>query len=846
MKRIFLFLVSILSLGVLTAQIPKTYTSSEILQQIKKLKVLGSVLYIAAHPDDENTRLIAYLSNDKLYRTGYLSLTRGDGGQNLIGDEQGAELGLIRTQELLAARRIDGGEQFFSRAIDFGFSKNPKETFRFWNQEEILSDVVWVIRKFQPDVIIARFPEDGRAGHGQHSASGIMARLGYVAAASADSFPGQFSKGAQVWQAKRMLWNTFNFGSFNTTDSTQFKMEVNDFLPMQGKSVGELAGESRSEHKSQGFGVSRQFGSALEYFATIQGEAPKSDLMDGVNTSWSRVQNSDGIEAMIDNIITGYNPADPSTSVPALNNLLAKLRTINPMNQWVKTKMEEVQKILLACAGVYVEATTQQPAILNGDSVSIKLTMINRSNFPCNVRSVSFASGTAMDINKPLAYNQLYQTDLKTVVAEGMMETQPYWLRTPPSTGMFDVKDQDLIGMAENKPLSVKIRLTIDSAFVTIERPVQYRSIDPVKAEQYNPVYVSNPFLVYNDPAVLLFRKGQKDSATIDINIIALKNVSLEAPQVSLLSDSNSYKKSYPQPAWKSVAGDNKTVKIKVPNYLNGTGKEIDLLETAFKPGGSYGDATFVNARRAIEYEHIPTQTWHYQDKIKVLNIDLKTVGKKIGYIPGAGDKVIDALQQMGYEVTTLNPSDLVFAKLKQYDAVIAGVRAYNVHDWLTGAYDALMQYVQNGGNLIAQYNTNSNIGPVKAKMAPYAMDISRNRITDETAAVNFTLPNHPALNFPNKITAKDFEGWVQERSIYHAEKMDSNFVAPISMADPGEPANNGALVIAPYGRGNFVYTGLVFFRELPAGVPGAYRLMANLIALPKNNVNSEKILMWK
>jgi LmbE family N-acetylglucosaminyl deacetylase len=835
MKRTFVFLVSILFLSSLSAQIPKPFTSSEILQHIKKLKVLGSVLYVAAHPDDENTRLIAYLSNDKLYRTGYLSLTRGDGGQNLIGDEQGTELGLIRTQELLAARRIDGGEQFFSRAIDFGFSKNPKETFQFWNEEEVLSDVVWVIRKFQPDVIIARFPEDGRAGHGQHSASGIMARLGYVAAASADSFPGQFAKGAQVWHAKRVLWNTFNFGNFNTTDSTQYKMEVNDFLPMQGKSVGELAGESRSQHKSQGFGVSRQFGSALEYFATIQGEAPKNDLMDGVNPSWARVPGAAGVDAMIDNIIAGYNAADPSASLPSLKNLLNKLQSIQPMDNWVKIKMGEVKKLMLECAGIYLEATTQQPAIIPGDSLAVRLSMINRSNFDCKVEAVDFGSAGTIDMNKNLPYNLWLQVDQKLVFNAGIMETQPYWLRTPPTTGMFDVTDQDLIGMAENKPLSAKIRLILDTSILTIDQPIQYRYVDPVKAEQYNPVYISNPFLVYSDPAILLFRKGGKDSATIDINITALKNASADAPQVMLLSDSNSYKKTYTQPGWKANSGESKTIKISVPNYLNGTGKEIDVLETSFKPGGNFGDATFLNARRTIAYEHIPTQTWHYQDKIKVLNIDLKTVGKKIGYIPGAGDRVVAALQQMGYDVTTLKPEDLVFTKLKQYDAVIAGVRAYNVHEWLSDAYYALMQYVQNGGNLIAQYNTNSNVGPVKAKMSPYAMDISRTRITDETAAVTFLLPKHPALNFTNKITAKDFEGWVQERSIYHAEKMDSNFVAPISMADPGEPASNGALVIAPFGKGNFVYTGLVFFRELPAGVPGAYRLMANLIALPKN-----------
>jgi LmbE family N-acetylglucosaminyl deacetylase len=842
MKRLS-FLIAFCSLVFVShSQIARTYTSSEILQHIKKLKVLGSVLYIAAHPDDENTRLIAYLANAKQYRTGYLSLTRGDGGQNLIGDEQGIELGLIRTQELLAARRIDGGEQFFSRAIDFGFSKNPAETFQFWNQEDVLSDVTWVIRKFQPDVIIARFPEDGRAGHGQHSASGIMARLGYVAAASTDSFPGQFAKGAQVWQAKRMLWNTFNFGSTNTTDSTQFKIESNDFLPLQGKGIGELAGESRSQHKSQGFGVSRQWGGATEFFSTVKGDKPVNDLMDGVNTTWSRVKGAEGVDAQIDKIIAGFNPEKPSASVPALQDLHSTLLHINPMPLWVKIKMQEVAKLIIECAGIYVDATTTQPAIVSGDTVNIRLNIINRSAIDCKITSVDFGDAneqilaSTKDVNKKLGFNELIQTDLKAVYNRGIMESQPYWLRLPQTTGMFTVQDQDLIGKAENDPLSVKIRLYIDGNFLQIEQPIQFRNVDPVKAEQYNPVYISNEYLVYNDPAILLFKKDQKDSAVIDVNITALKPESAAEPIITVTSDSTGYKNQFVQPALTWGAGDKKTIQIKVPNYLKGTGRELDVIETSFKPDGKNGKTEFLNARRVIEYDHIPTQTWHYQDKIKVLHIDLKTVGKKIGYIPGAGDRVTAALTQMGYEVTTLKPADMVFSKLKEYDAVITGVRAYNIYDYLSGSYDALMEYVYNGGNLIAQYNTNSNIGPVKAKMSPYPMNISRSRITDETAKVDFLLPKHPALNYPNKITAKDFDGWIQERSIYHADQLDAKFVTPIGMADPGEQPSNGALAIAPYGKGNFVYTGIVFFRELPAGVPGAYRLMANLIALPKNN----------
>ena len=281
MKKFILCSVVLLSLNAM-AQTPSFPTSGDIYLGLKKLNVLGSVLYLAAHPDDENTRLITYFSKDRLYRTGYLSLTRGDGGQNLIGEEQGIELGLIRTQELLAARRIDGGEQFFSRAFDFGYSKSPEETFTKWDREKILSDVVWVIRKFQPDVIITRFPTTGEGGHGQHTASAILANEAFTAAADSKRFPDQL-KFVQPWQTKRILWNTFNFGSVNTTSSDQFKLDAGDYNPVLGKSYGEIAAESRSQHKSQGFGVARSRGEALEFFKTTGGNAPTNDLLDGVN-----------------------------------------------------------------------------------------------------------------------------------------------------------------------------------------------------------------------------------------------------------------------------------------------------------------------------------------------------------------------------------------------------------------------------------------------------------------------------------------------------------------------------------------------------------------------------------
>jgi len=277
------------------------------------------------------------------------------------------------------------------------------------------------------------------------------------------------------------------------------------------------------------------------------------------------------------------------------------------------------------------------------------------------------------------------------------------------------------------------------------------------------------------------------------------------------------------------------THSVSIGNYLKGTDAETDELDIEFVPGGKYGNTAFANARRSISYDHIPTQTWHYRDRVKVLHIDLKANAKKIGYLPGAGDRVMQALQQMGYQVTELKKEDLTLSTLKQFDAVVTGVRAYNVHDYLAGAYKDLMDYVKGGGNLIVQYNTSNFISQLRGKIAPYNFSVGRSRITDELSPVQFQMPDHPVFKYPNTINERDFEGWVQERSIYHTTNLSSaEWQFPLAFKDPGENWDSTSLAIAPFGKGNFVYTGIVFFRQLPAGVPGAYRLLANLIELPK------------
>ncbi len=655
-----------------------------------------------------------------------------------------------------------------------------------------------------------------------------------MAAFNANEFASQLGQGVSVWQAKRMMWNTFNFGSANTIDSTQFSLEVGQYETLLGKSIGELAGESRSQHKSQGFGVSRQRGESREFFTTIKGEAPKTSLMDGVNTTWSRLEGGKEIDAMLNEVIAKYDINNPAASVRGLRKVVARLQAL-PTSVWKQVKMDELQTVILHCAGIYTEATVSQPGIIPFDTTTVSLSIISRSDIPVTMKKVMIGD-EAFVYNSDLRNNSLFRKDAKMVFNNGVMETQPYWLREPMETGSFNVKDQRMIGRAENTPLTASFYIMIDSIEMQVSQPIQYRYVDPVKAEQYQPAYITSQFALFSSPGIILFKNGQKDSATLQINVSGLKKAEAASALVSITSAGGFYNQNFQKGRVIWNGGDVYTMQTKIPNYLIGKKQQTDALDFSFKPGGSFGDAEFFNAKRSIEYDHIPTQTWHYRDEVKVLNLDLKTDGKRIGYLPGAGDKVMASLVQMGYEVTELKAEDLKYNKLKGFDAVITGVRAYNVHDYLANAYDDLMMYVKNGGNLVVQYNTNNFISQLKGRIAPYSFSLGRTRITDENSKVNMLLPNHPVFNYPNKISMSDFDGWVQERSIYHAEGLDATqWQLPLGLTDPGESEQIGSLAIAPYGKGNFVYTGLVFFRELPAGVPGAYRLLANILALPRH-----------
>ncbi len=822
-KRFILTLLLFFSFF-LNAQLTSEWGSSKIINEMKKLNTVGSVLYIAAHPDDENTRLLAYLANEKHYRTGYLSLTRGDGGQNLIGKEQGEALGLIRTQELLAARRTDGAEQFFTRAKDFGFSKNPEETLTIWDKEQILADVVLTIRRFKPDVIICRFPTTGEGGHGHHTASAILAMEAFDAAADPTRFPEQL-KETEVWQAKRILWNTFNFGGNNTTSPNQLKVDVGGFNPLLGLSYGEMAAMSRTMHKSQGFGTAMQRGENIEYFKFLKGEKLKNNLLEGVNTSWSRIANTTTLQTLLDRLESEFQPQHPEKSVKTLVEIYTSLLKLEEKDSytayWKTLKIKECKNLILACGGIWLEATADDYRTQPIGAFDVTTQVILRAPISVVVKSLNTLTNTPLIQNQPLINKT---TSIKTADSYRIY-SDPYWLREPVKNEIYTVKDSRLIGIPQDTVVDVEtITLTIENVDLTYYIPIDYKYTDPIKGEVHRPLEVLPPVTINLSDKVLTFSgsEAKEISFTVTANQDKIDgNISIKAPEGWTIT--------IPDPAVKlDKKGDEQLVKAKVSPSENG---KDGMLEASVNIDGE----TYNKSITRIEYDHIPYQFFLSDANAKLVSLDLKKTNTKIGYIPGAGDDVATCLQQIGYDVTLLTNDLLDKEDLSVYSSIITGIRAYNVDKRLPLHYQKLMEYVKNGGNLIVQYNTNNRIAPLKGDIGPYPFVISRDRVTDETAKVKFTNPKHVVLNYPNIITEQDFDGWIQERGIYFADDTSKEYESILSMNDKGEKPNEGSLIIGKYGKGNFVYTGLVFFRELPAGVPGAYRLFVNLLSLPQN-----------
>lgn len=827
MRNIFTAVILLVA-SFCTAQ-PSKPNSAEIHQQIRKLNFLGSVLYVAAHPDDENTRLISYLVNSVNARTAYLSLTRGDGGQNLIGTELRELLGVIRTQELIEARKIDGGQQMFSRANDFGYSKTPEETLRIWNREQVLSDMVLAIRKFRPDIIINRF--DHRTSgttHGHHTASARLSLEAMKLAADSRQFSEHIDQWP-AWQPQRAFFNTsfWFYGGrdkFEKADKSHlYRVPIGEYFPALGLSNPEIAALSRSRHQSQGFGSTGTRGAEWEYLEHIAGSGPQTgeNIFEGIDTTWGRVKGGKEIGKLLAQVEKDFDFTNPAASIPAL---LQAYRLIQKLEDphWRSVKSAEAANIIASCAGLFLEAVADVPDATPGSTIKVSIEAINRSAVPVTLQSaVIFPGDKEMTKNVTLKENQLLTASDTLSIAPGSAYTQPYWLSNPYSEGMYSVPDPAMVNRAE-APREIRARFTvaIDNTPIEFWREVIHKYNDDVRGEVYEPFDIVPEVSISPIEKVHIFTNNAR---TIEVRIKAGKS-----------SVSGTVSPKVPQ-GWKvtpqSHAFD-----------LHTRGQEIVVQFEAFPPKTAseavVGFEANVEGKTLgfeqvdIRYGHISKQMVLRPSGTKVVNLDIRTGGEKIAYIMGAGDQVPESLRQMGYQVQVIAPSQISRESLAAFDVIMLGIRAYNTVKELTARQQLLLELVHEGKTMIVQYNTLGEL--VTDRFSPYRLKISRDRVTEEDAQVRFLAPGHRVLNYPNKITASDFKGWKQELGLYFPSEWDKAFTPVLSANDTGENPKNGGLLVAKYGKGHYIYTGLSFFRELPEGVPGAFRLMANLISVGK------------
>ncbi|MBD3906240.1 PIG-L family deacetylase [Chryseobacterium sp. Ch-15] len=816
---------------VFSAQQVRPAKSSEIYRDLKTLKNLPKVLYLAAHPDDENTGLLSWLINDQNVETGYLSLTRGDGGQNLLGTEQGAALGLIRTHELLEARKLDGAQQFFTRAIDFGFSKNTTDTFKQWDENSIIADVVWVIRKFRPDVIICRFPPTAAAGHGQHAASAVVAEKAFKLAGDKNAFPNQL-KYVNVWQPKRILWNTFRFGSVNTTAENQLKVTVGQYDAQLGMGYGELAGLSRSLHKSQGAGTQSVAGIKTEYFSHVDGEPAKSTLFDGINKTWTKEGNTD-IDQSLDKIISAFNFNNPDRSLPDLLVLRKKVMALKD-SDLKKDKIKSLDQIILSCAGFMGEVVTNQAEAVAGESHNFRLNVISRAENPVVLENVKWLSQSE-NFNRKLSKDSLITIQHQIQIPADAALTEPYWLAKPAKdAATFSVPNDTLVGLPETEsPLNVLLDLKIGSEKFKVKLPLSFKKLDPVRGDVVEALRIIPALeLKFTQPLYLV---KENEDLHLSLNVKINSNKQFNNGKVNLMYNGERLGGG----DLKSVNGKDFTVDYIIPKAKLASIKSNQLqLDANFIADG----ITYNKKQVLIQYPHLPSLQYFAPATVAVMKGDIQTKIKKVGYVQGAGDFIPEFLRIAGIQVDVLKDEDFYGNldesggsqnKFSQYDAIVLGIRANNTEKKLGRWMPFLWSYVKAGGNLVMQYNTNQDT--TLDQLGMYNFSIANKRVTEENAEVKFLNPNHKLLNFPNKITSNDFKGWVQELGAYFPAQWDAAYEPLFEMHDTGEESLQGSTLYTKYGKGNFIYTPLAFFRQLPAGNVGAARLFLNFLSAQKN-----------
>ncbi|PZX51270.1 LmbE family N-acetylglucosaminyl deacetylase [Algoriphagus ratkowskyi] len=792
----------------------QTLPSSVIYHKLLQLKETKRVLYVAAHPDDENTQLIAALGNGEHVQVAYLSLTRGDGGQNLIGKELGIELGQIRTQELLQARATDGGRQFFTRAMDFGYSKDPEETLQNWDKQKVLSDVVWVIRNFRPDIIITRFNTEPGGNHGHHTTSAILAEEAFDLAADATSFPEQL-KFVDTWQSKRIFWNSYNFGGeFKSDKSEQYAMfPVGEFNSLLGTTYSQIAANSRTMHKSQGFGATARIGAADDNLQFIKGEAFQTSAFEGIPDRWKEIEGGMELASLIQSAIDKFDFKDPIVNLKSLTQIRTKLVSLNSNSSWVNEKIKKLDLVIFELLGLKMEFVTNQELGYSGENIKANLIVNNPSVVLINDISFHLFNNSFSAKKKVASNNEPVLIPVEFQIAEDLLISQPYWLVNPVVDAIYDVKDQQMIGKPFNDmKVGGELSFTINGQEFRTQVPLEYKYNDQVDGETKQPfTIVPEIDLEVSDENVFLI-SDLNPVVTVTVNFngevkegeLTFKNLMSSEFQIMGIEENLNQKKRLYRVSFKLDKNEKREV--------------IAQFKTA-------DSKIFDQVTHRITYKHIPNLTYFSPASMNLIQEDWKVSGAKIGYIMGAGDDVPAVLSSLGYQVSEI--SDYSLANLSQYKSIVVGIRAYNTNAALAANQQNLMTYVENGGTVVVQYNVSRPL--LTDKLGPYPFSIGRDRVTVEDSP--FTADwDHPILAGPNEINVADFDDWIQERGLYFVSTFAPEYSTPLTFQDPNEDPLNNSLIYAKYGKGTYIYTGISFFRELPAGVPGATKLFINLI----------------
>jgi LmbE family N-acetylglucosaminyl deacetylase len=854
-----------------TRPAPEERGASGLALLLRRLQTIASVLHTAAHPDDESTEMLAYLSRKEGARTAYLSLNRGEGGQNGIGPELGDNLGVIRTEELLAARKLDGAEQYFTRAFDFGFTRSVEETLQKWNKEEVLGDMVRVIRKMRPLVVVNGFSGTARDGHGQHQVAGLLTPEAVKAAADPNRFPAQITQeGLQPWQVLKVYGRVFG----NVERGARAEFDVGTYDPVLGRSYNELASDGRSRHRSQDFGMIQSRGPQMRSFPRLSSlvAVPEKEitLFTGVDTTITGIAKFAGahgasllpaltkIEDLAAKAKADFRFEQPVVIAPhlaaglhevrALRASLGDLDTTSKANVdgMLARKEQEFNDALVKAHGIVVDALSSTEIVTPGENVEIAAHIFigapttENGTFAPEVK-LETPANWQIEAVKPEPMLPVtgmpflrgretpdYVARFRATVPDNEPPTQPYWLATARTKEQFDW-DND---MPLNLPFApaiaqAQVELTLNGERVVINQPVEFRFADKTFGEIRRELKVA-PALTLNVSPSLLVIPTVASHRTREISVEITHNAQRKTEgTVKLIAP----------PGWKVEAdqrsfiftqqGERTARSFKVTPPLGANGN-FELKAVALSNNKSYD-----KGYRVISYPHIEN---HFVYRLATTKIEVFDVAVaknlKVGYVMGSGDDGPDALAQMGVNVTLLSPAELAAGDLSIYDTIVLGIRVYEVNETVIANNKRLLDYVANGGTLIVQYNKQEF---VNGNFAPYPVKMTRgDRVTDETAPITILESNHPLFNFPNKITAADWQGWVQERGLYFLNDWDQRYT-PL-LAAPDETGNllKGGQLIAEYGKGTYIFTGYAWFRQFPAGVPGAYRLFANMVSYAK------------